>query len=174
MVCASVHFPGTFGSSTNFLCTRQFLPAGFHGRSCPICTDQVFPSVFGEETIDPIQCSLCDFASENLCECRPPVDTACTSNCCLAGRVQRARTSALLDKHAALAKGRNGRNPDQGQVQSDRDRRGARAVYALLRHAHQSGARDPGRGLRLQPRPLLRFHSRVSEQAGIVGTIEVQ
>ena len=52
MVCASVHFSGTFGTSTNFLCTRQRV---LSRQKLPNLY-QVFPSVFGEDTHDPIYC----------------------------------------------------------------------------------------------------------------------
>ena len=54
MVCASVHFSGTFGTSTNFLCTRQRV---LSRQKLPNLY-QVFPSVFGEDTHDPIYCSM--------------------------------------------------------------------------------------------------------------------
>ena len=56
MVCISVQVSGTFGTSTNFLCTRQCLAAGTSrvlSRQKLPNLYQVFPSLFGEDTHDP-------------------------------------------------------------------------------------------------------------------------
>ena len=83
MVCASVHFSGTFVASTNFSCTRQRV---LSRQKLPNLY-QVFPSVFGEDTHDRIYCRAAgvekpknrETAVEVQAPSRPVADLLCSN-----------------------------------------------------------------------------------------------